>query len=268
MSSRRRVDRDVRGGGRRAGRPVATSARKVPQKDASSRTGRPWYIDVPIIIAIALVVTIAFQAIIGRVYVIPSESMEPTLHGCTNCKNDRIFVNKMIYHFKDPKPGDVVVFKGPDSWDKAYTARRSSNGVVRGLQNLGSYMGLVAPDENDLVKRVIATGGQTVECLPGDDGVKVNGRRIDSSYILNPPARTVDTRGGSAACGGEFFGPVKVPKGHLWVMGDNRTNSRDSRYHLGDQDQGTVPVDNVIGRVDGRILPLNRIGAVTHPDIQ
>ena len=204
----------------------------------------------------------------GRVYVIPSESMEPTLHGCTDCNNDRIFVNKMVYDFKDPKPGDVVVFKGPESWDNAYTTSRSSNRIVRGFQNLGSYIGLVAPDENDLVKRVIATGGQKVECLPGDNGVKVNGKEIDNSDIMNPPSRSVDTKGGSIACGGEYFGPVKVPEDHLWVMGDNRTNSRDSRFHLGDQYQGTVPVDNVIGRVDARILPFNRIGTVKHPQIQ
>ncbi|MCF8710860.1 signal peptidase I [Corynebacterium parakroppenstedtii] len=271
-SRRLRAQRHPRGSNRpqsySARRRVAAPSKAERARKQSPRSERPWYIDVPIIIAIALIATIAFQAVVGRVYVIPSESMEPTLHGCTDCNNDRIFVNKMVYDFKDPKPGDVVVFKGPDSWDNAYTTSRSSNRIVRGFQNLGSYIGLVAPDENDLVKRVIATGGQTVECLPGDKGVKVNGKDIDNSYIMNPPSRSVDTKGGSIACGGEYFGPVKVPEDHLWVMGDNRTNSRDSRFHMGDQYQGTVPVDNVIGRVDARILPFNRIGTVKHPQTQ
>ena len=136
------------------------------------------------------------------------------------------------------------------------------------LRTGASYIGLATPPENDVVKRVIATGGQTVECKPGDDGIKVNGKTIDSSYTLQPPQREVDTEHGSEACGGGYFGPITVPDGNVWLMGDNRTNSADSRYHMEDQYQGTVPEKNIIGRVDARILPFNRIGTVGHPDIQ
>ena len=71
-----------------------------------------------------------------------------------------------------------MVFKGPDSWNERYTSQRSSNTVIRGLQNLGSLVGLVAPDENDLVKRIVAKGGQTVQCLQGDPGIMVDGKDV------------------------------------------------------------------------------------------
>ena len=240
-----------------------------PKESKKQSRKQPWYIEIPIIIVVGLLLAALFQTFIGRVYVIPSASMEPTLHGCTGCTEDRIFVNKMVYNFGDPHPGDVVVFKGPPSWDEGVESRRSSNGLMRSVQNLGSYVGLVAPDENDLVKRIVATGGQTVECLPGQEGVTVDGKVIDSSYILNPPAYPVgDDKDGSEQCGGKFFGPIVVPKDNVFVMGDNRTNSADSRYHLSDEYQGTIPEDNIIGRVDARIMPLNRIGLIDHPDIQ
>ena len=129
-------------------------------------------------------------------------------------------------------------------------------------------VGVVAPDQNDLVKRVIATGGQTVECQAGDTGVKVNGKVIDSSYTLQPPAYPVDQSTGSEACGGPYFGPVKVPEGNVFVMGDNRTNSADSRYHMADQYQGTIPEKNIVGKVVAIALPLGRMGLVDDPDIQ
>ena len=106
--------------------------------------------------------------------------MEPTLHGCEGCTGDRIFVNKLAYRFGgDPEPGDVVVFVGPDSWNDKYVSQRSDNSVTRGIQTGLSYIGILAPDENTLVKRVIATGGQTVQCLAGDPGVMVDGKEVD-----------------------------------------------------------------------------------------
>lgn len=238
---------------------------------ATVKKERPWYIEIPIIILCALLVAVLFQVFIGRVYVIPSESMEPTLNGCTGCNNDRVFVNKLAYDFSSPKPGDVVVFRGPESWDEGEFGESTSDessGFSKMLRTGASYIGLATPPENDVVKRVIATGGQTVECKPGDDGIKVDGKTIDSSYTLQPPQREVDTEHGSEACGGGYFGPITVPEGNVWLMGDNRTNSADSRYHMEDQYQGTVPEKNIIGRVDARILPFSRIGTVGHPDIQ
>lgn len=246
--------------------PAGPPDAEVDEKEGKKQT--PWYIEVPVVIVLTLLIIFVFQNFVGRMYLIPSASMEPTLHGCEDCTGDRIFVDKISYVFSDPEPGDVVVYEGTESWNTAYVSPRSDNSMVRGLQNLGSYVGLVAPDENNLVKRIVATGGQTVSCEAGDPGIMVDGNEIDDSYTLQPAQFAVDPNIGSQECGGEYFGPVTVPEGHYFVMGDNRTNSADSRYHLGDQYQGTIPEENVRGKVQAIIFPLGRIGGVQDPDIQ
>ncbi|WKD57442.1 Signal peptidase I [Corynebacterium capitovis DSM 44611] len=227
----------------------------------------PWYIEMPAVIVLTLFFIFIIQTFIGRVYVIPSASMEPTLHGLKG-KGDRIAVEKISYYFDDPQPGDVIVFKGTDSWNTQYVSNRSSNPLVAGLQQVGTWAGLVPPDENDLVKRVIATGGQTVSCQAGDPAVMVDGAPIDQTYILQPAAYPIDRATGSEECGGAYFGPITVPEGNYFMMGDNRTNSLDSRYHLGDQYQGTIPRENVRGKVVAIVFPLDRMSAVADPDIQ
>lgn len=247
-------------------RPRPVRRPRPEQEQAEKAT--PWYIEIPLVVVLTLALIFVLQTFVGRVYLIPSASMEPTLHGCEGCNGDRIFVQKVSYYFSDPEPGDVVVFEGTPSWNTAYQSNRSDNSFVAGLQQLGSYVGLVAPDENDLVKRVVATGGQTVSCQAGDPAVMVDGQPIDQSYILEPPANPVIGEDGSAECGGNFFGPITVPEGNVFVMGDNRTNSADSRYHMGDEFQGTIPEGNIRGKVSFIILPLTRIGPVKDREIQ
>ncbi|MGY1895700.1 signal peptidase I [Nocardia gipuzkoensis] len=221
---------------------------------------RPFWQELPILIVIAAVIAALMVTFVGRPYVIPSESMETTLHGCAGCTGDRIYVQKLSYYWSDPQPGDVVVFVGPPSWNTHYKSIRSDNSAVRGVQNFFSFFGLVPPDENDLVKRVIAVGGQTVECCDPQGRVIVDGKPLDEPYAryLAPyvPGQPYN------ASGGREFKPVKVPEGHLWVMGDNRNQSADSRAHITDELQGTVPVDNVRGKAVFKIWPPSRIGPV------
>ncbi len=255
---------------------MTDSQTPVPGNDESDRRSRrsekkqrSFWRELPILVLVALVLSFLLQTFVARVYLIPSESMEPTLHGCNGCTGDRIVVEKVSYRFGDPQPGDVVVFRGPPSWDGDFVSTRSSNVVVRGAQELGSLVGLVAPDENDLVKRVIATGGQTVECCDEQGRVLVDGQPLDEPYIrmdfdFVPNSLTCDTSIRSGRC----FGPVTVPDGNVWVMGDNRSNSADSRFHVADDLQGTVPVDNVIGKAQAIVLPPGRWGLIDDPDIQ
>lgn len=230
------------------------------KRRAEERAGRPWYIEVPVLIVIALVLVFVFQTFVGRVYRIPSESMQPTLHGCAGCTGDRIFVDKISYRFGEPEQGDVLVFTGPDSWNQGYRSIRSHNPVLHMLQDIGGVIGIVPPDQNDMVKRVIAVGGQTVGgCSPEGD-LLVDGQPLDEPYLREDPAVSRNPLN----CD---FGPVTVPEGNVWAMGDNRSNSADSRFHMGDEYQGTIPEENIIGKVQAVILPLSRIGGVSSPDI-
>lgn len=227
---------------------------------------------------IALVIYYVVLTFIARPYLIPSESMEPTLHGCPGCTGDRIMVDKLSYRFTEPKPGDVVVFEGPPNWNVGYKSIRSDNAALRTLQNALAVIGFVPPDQNDLVKRIIAVGGQTVQCR-ADTGLTVDGKPLVEPY-LDPETLRVDPA--AYPCLGPEFGPVHVPDGRLWMMGDNRTHSSDSRAHCenspevretgvyctGDPDYGTVPVDNVIGKARFIAWPPGRWGGVSTVDPQ
>lgn len=241
----------------RADVPGDFPGRRVHRHRLSKRKKGSFWRELPILVLTALVLTFLIQTFVARVYVIPSGSMEPTLHGCSGCTDDRVLVDKLTYRFRDPRPGDVVVFRGTDSWGSEFSSQRSTNVLVRGLQEAGSLIGLAPPDERDFVKRVIAVGGQTVQCCDKQNRVMVDGAALSepyASFIGHEPQ--------------EEFGPVTVPQGNLWMMGDNRNNSADSRRHVADQRSGTVPVSNVIGKARLIVLPLSRWQVISDPDPQ
>jgi signal peptidase I len=242
---------------RRAGaspdeRPASSYRDEAESGGRKARTGRrrrpTFWKELPLLIVVALLLTFLIQTFLAKVYVIPSGSMETTLHGCTGCNNDRVLVDKITYRFTDPAPGDVVVFRGPDSWSSEIDVQQPSNPVAQGLQQFGSLIGLAPPDEKDFVKRVIAVGGQTVSCCDSRNRVMVDGQPLDERYIYYLPE--------AGPARQATFGPITVPEGQLWMMGDSRNNSADSRV----PDHGPVPVANVIGQARVIVLPFSRFG--------
>lgn len=228
-----------------------------PRPGAARRASgkqRAFWKELSILVVVGLLVAVALTSFVGRRYVIPTESMEGTL-----LIGDSIYVQKLSYYFGDPGPGDVVVFVGPPSWNDRYPSIRSDNAMLRGVQNSLAFVGLGAPDENDLVKRVIAVGGQTVQCCDAQGRVLVDGKPIDEPYV----AYSAPYVPGAQYPVGREFPKITVPDGNLWVMGDNRDRSADSRAHMADKLFGTVPTENVRGKTTFKIWPPGRMGFVS-----
>ncbi|MEV4614860.1 signal peptidase I [Kitasatospora sp. NPDC049258] len=213
---------------------------------------RSFWKELPILIGIALILALVIKTFFVQAFSIPSGSMENTLQ-----VGDRVLVDKLTPWFgAEPERGEVVVFQDPGGWLNDEPAQRSDNGFVRGIQDVFSFIGLMpSSNEKDLIKRVIAVGGDTVEC-EGSGPVKVNGIALDEPYIYP----------GNTPCGEKPFGPVKVPEGRIWVMGDHRGNSLDSRYHQDQPGGGTVPVENVVGRAFVVAWPISDWATLPVPD--
>ncbi len=205
-----------------------------------------------VLVAVALLVLALVPVFVARIYVIPSGSMERTLHGCSGCDNDRVLVDKLAYRFGAPTTGDVVVFTLPGSWTSSelQIPHGGGNPVLEAVAQVGALFGIEAADETEYVKRVIAVGGQTVACCDERNRIIVDGVAVDEPYIYflpeaGPPQQAQ-------------FGPVRVPDGELWVMGDSRNDSVDSRA----DGNGPVSVGQVIGKARFIVWPFDRIGAI------
>ncbi len=182
-----------------------------------------------------------------QAFSIPSDSMQNTLQ-----RGDRVLVDKLTPWFgSEPERGEVVVFHDPGGWLEG-AATPEPNAVQKFL----SFIGLMpSAEEKDLIKRVVAVGGDTVQCKQGGP-VTVNGKALDDkSFIF----------AGNSACDDKPFGPIHVPEGRIWVMGDHRQNSLDSRYHQELPGQGTVSVDEVVGRAFVVVWPVNRWATLPVP---
>ena len=214
--------------------------------DEDKKESLPVWQESLLLLAIALVLAIGIKFFFVQAFYIPSPSMEPMF-----IKNDRILVQKVSYWGdKGPKRGDIVVFKDPGKWLDADETRTASNPITKTLEAVGLY-----PSGGHLVKRVIGIGGDRVKCCDSKGRVTVNGQALDeSSYLPKGTLPAEDTF------------DVRVPEDHLWVMGDNRGNSSDSRLHMGQPGGGFVDVDLVVGKVWALIWPLKRARWVHTPD--
>jgi signal peptidase I len=216
-----------------------------PETPAHKPRRRSVLRELPVLIVVALVISLLLKAFIVQAFFIPSGSMEKTLHGCPGCRGDRVIVNKLSYRVGDIKRGQVIVFKGPSSWPaEVSTAKPPSNPVRRGVLAAARALGVAPPDESDFIKRVIGLPGDTVRCCDAGH-VQVNGRSLNETYLYQ------DDRA--------RFGPVTVPKGKLWVMGDHRSDSADSRAN------GPIPVKNVIGHAVVIVWPVSRWARLPTP---
>jgi signal peptidase I len=218
-------------------------------RSAKGRKVRSFWKELPILVFIALVLALLIKTFLVQAFSIPSDSMQNTLQ-----RGDRVLVDKLTPWFgSKPERGEVVVFHDPGGW-LGETQTQESGPIAEGIQEALSRVGLMpSADEKDLIKRVIAVGGDTVSCQRGGK-VTVNGKALDEPYIFP----------GNTPCDEKPFGPVKVPKDRIWVMGDHRQDSLDSRYHQ-NLHNGTVSVNDVVGRAIVVAWPVNRWSALSVP---
>ena len=215
-----------------AAKPPATGRRK--------RRQRSFWRELPILIAVALLLAVVIKTYAIQAFWIPSGSMENTLE-----INDRVLVNKIVYHTRDIHRGDIVVFNGDGSWDPG-TIPVNGNIFQQFADGFASMFGFGHPGDI-LIKRVIGIPGDRVACCDAEGRVTVNGVPLNEQSYLYP---------GSAPSLSRFN--IVVPPGRLWVMGDNRFYSDDSRDHQGDPGGGTIPESAVIGRAFIIIWPPSR----------
>jgi signal peptidase I len=215
-----------------------------PDESASAPAGKKrkhFWRELLIIVVVAAALTLLVKAFVVQVYRIPSASMENTLQ-----IGDRVLVNKLVYNFRGIARGDIIVFSGQDSWGPD-APPPSGNGFVRVWDDVLSDVGLQS-SQTYYIKRVIGLPGDRVACCTNGK-VTVNGVALTETSYLYP---------GDAPSSFPFKA-VTVPPGHLWVMGDHRGDSDDSRYHTSDPGGGAIPENEVVGRAFLIIWPPSQL---------
>ncbi len=208
-----------------------------PVAEPGRSTAATFVRELPVLLAVALVAAFFVRTFVFQAFYIPSPSM-----GCAGCPvhtleiNDKVVVSKISYRLHPPRRGDVVVFECPPTAN-CTTKPPATNFVVGAMRFVGERIGVIPPSTEDYIKRVVALPGETVEAQQGH--VYVNGFLLDEPYLPDG-VLTSD------------FGAVVVPADQLWVMGDNRSNSADSRVF------GSIEQDSLVGRTVLRLLPLRR----------
>jgi signal peptidase I len=203
----------------------------------------------PVLVVVALLVSLFIKSFLVQFFFIPSGSMQKTLE-----INDRVAVSKIPFVSKTIKRGDIVVFHDPDHWLADPTPSTESPILSKIKDGLIAVGVVPNPAKQHLVKRVIGVAGDHVVCCDNQKRLTVNGKPLTEPYIYkgdNPSDSNFE---------------VTVPAGKLWVMGDHRGASADSRFHTDDINQGMVPVSKVVGRVVAVIWPFGHQKFVGHFD--
>jgi signal peptidase I len=214
--------------------------RRPRGEDPAGKKRGPIWRELLIIVVCAAALTLVVKAFVVQVYRIPSVSMDNTLQ-----VGDRVLVNRLVYHFRPIARGDVIVFSGQDSWGPN-APPAPSDPVLRLFDDVLSDIGLHS-SQTYYIKRVIGLPGDQVACCT-DGKVTVNGVPLDEiSYLYLGDAPSA------------FSFKVVVPAGYVWVMGDHRSDSGDSRYHRDEPGQGAIPINQVVGRAFFVIWPPSEI---------
>ncbi|AUY54189.1 signal peptidase I [Streptomyces sp. CB01881] len=217
-------------------------------EEDAEEPGRSRSRDLLLLVGICLLSLLLVNAFVARPFAVPSASMENTLR-----TGDRLVANKLAYSFGSrPQRGDVVVFDGTGTFRKGPT---KPTGFWDGLRSFGQDLGLVPAGDSIYVKRVIGVGGDRVTSTGPGGRITVNGVPVDESSYLAP---------GDEPSNVAF--DVVVPPGTLWVMGDHRSASRDSRDHLGEPGGGFVPEDKVVGRAEWVVFPVGHWSSLDRPE--
>jgi signal peptidase I len=206
--------------------------------------------ELPFLVVVALVVSFLIKTFLVQFFYIPSGSMENTLQ-----IEDRVAVNKIPFLSKSINRGDIVVFRDPDNWLPEIIDYSTNQYVAKAKSALVAVGILPNPTKQYLVKRVIGVAGDEIVCCSKNGQLTINGVEVTEPYIFagNKPSETSFN--------------VKVPEGKLWLMGDHRGASSDSRYHQEDINKGFVPVSKVTGRVVAVIWPFKNIMYVPKVDV-
>ena len=244
----------VAGPGGRA-QPGAAGAGPAGAASTAARSRRKrrlsWWTELLVLFVLALAIMLGIKTYVVQAFFIPSSSMENTLD-----IGDKVLVNKLIYHFRSIDRGDVIVFNGEGSWDPP-SAPQSSDPIVRLASEFGhAVVGLfgISPGVHDYIKRVIGVPGDHVVCCNAQGRITVNGVPLSEKSYLYP---------GNAPSMTKFN--IIVPAGRLWVMGDHRNVSYDSRGHIGDPGGGTIPENQVVGRAFLILWPPSRFRVLPIP---